>query len=199
MPITRQHITALILAGGQSRRFNRGDKAWFKLAGQSLVQRLVYQLKPQVKQLHISANKPQRYRQLGCRVERDTLHNVGPLAGILRALYQIRTPYLYVVPCDCLYLPPTLIKRLSHIRPSVPIRYAQDASGPQYLCALIHKSSRHALRQYLLSDQRPVKRWYAQMPHRAVDFSQETILGNLNQRDTLQRIHHYKSIKCPQK
>jgi molybdenum cofactor guanylyltransferase len=78
----------IILAGGQARRMGGGDKALLRLDGQTLLDRVIARLKPQVDGLAINANgDPARFVAFGLPVLSDSIDGfVGPLAGVLAGL-----------------------------------------------------------------------------------------------------------------
>ncbi len=93
-------LSAGILAGGEGRRHGGADKAWLMFNGRPLIAHVVDQLRPQVDEIIVSANRNvERYLALGLRAVRDT-EGVGPLAGVCRLLHVARQPWLLCVPCD---------------------------------------------------------------------------------------------------
>ena len=107
------NFSAVILAGGQSRRMGR-DKAWLPLAGKSLLARqveLVRQLGPA--EVFIAGRADTDYRALGCRVLTDRFFDAGPLAGIERALEATTSPRLLVLAVDLPNLTVPFLRRLA--------------------------------------------------------------------------------------
>ena len=107
------NFSAVILAGGQSRRMGR-DKAWLSLAGQSLLARqleLVRQLAPA--EVFISGRADTNYCALGCRVLTDRFPDAGPLAGVERALEATAAPLLLVLAVDLPDLTVPFLRRLA--------------------------------------------------------------------------------------
>jgi molybdopterin-guanine dinucleotide biosynthesis protein A len=107
------NFSAVILAGGQSRRMGR-DKAWLPLAGKSLLARqveLVRQLGPA--EVFIAGRADTDYRALGCRVLTDRFLGAGPLAGLERALEATTTPLLLVLAVDLPNLTVPFLRRLA--------------------------------------------------------------------------------------
>lgn len=78
----------VILAGGAARRMGGGDKGLLQVGGQSLLDRVIARLSPQVAGLALSANgEPARFAELGLPVLPDSLPDrPGPLAGVLAGL-----------------------------------------------------------------------------------------------------------------
>lgn len=113
-------VLGVILAGGQSRRFEGGDKAFQHLAGRSLIERVIDRAGPQVDQFIISTNAdPSRYSNLGAAaVIADQVSGYqGPLAGLAAALSWLSTRELDIhwistFPVDGPFLPGDLVDTL---------------------------------------------------------------------------------------
>ncbi|MEM6940294.1 MAG: molybdenum cofactor guanylyltransferase MobA [Pseudomonadota bacterium] len=78
----------VILAGGRATRMGGGDKALLTLGGQSLLQRVIDRIAPQVAGLALNANgDPARFSAFGLPVLPDSVAgHPGPLAGVLAGL-----------------------------------------------------------------------------------------------------------------
>ena len=83
-----QQPLGVILAGGLARRMGGGDKGSLTLGGQTLLQRVIDRLEPQVAGLALNANgDPARFAKTGLPVLPDSIDGfVGPLAGVLAGL-----------------------------------------------------------------------------------------------------------------
>jgi len=94
------NFSAVILAGGQSRRMGR-DKAWLPVNGEPLLARqieMVRQLAPL--EIYISGRADTDYSSFCCPALHDQFTGAGPLAGIERALDAASAPLLLVLPVD---------------------------------------------------------------------------------------------------
>ncbi|WP_229838853.1 molybdenum cofactor guanylyltransferase [Deinococcus piscis] len=83
MPIQVLDLTAVILAGGQSRRFGT-DKALAQLGGQLLLERVAASLAECPRRLVLAP--PGRYALPGWTVQPERRQGEGPLAGLETAL-----------------------------------------------------------------------------------------------------------------
>jgi len=102
--------SAGILAGGASTRFGGQDKGWIVLRGRPLIEWTLEAVRPQARQLLVSANRNlDRYRALGVTVVSDAGADAerfdGPLAGLARLLGAADQDWLLCVPCDAVQLP----------------------------------------------------------------------------------------------
>ncbi|MGH7967412.1 MAG: molybdenum cofactor guanylyltransferase [Limisphaerales bacterium] len=93
-------LSALILAGGESRRMGR-DKAWLEANGQPLIRGAIATARELGSQeVFISGRAGKDYSSLGCPVLLDRHTGSGPLAGIERGLEACGSPLLLVLAVD---------------------------------------------------------------------------------------------------
>ena len=87
MPIEKEEITAVILAGGRGERMGGLDKGLLQLDDKPLVQHVIDSLEPQVRNILINANRHlEQYGRLGYPVVQDSFTGfAGPMAGIASA------------------------------------------------------------------------------------------------------------------
>ncbi|MAZ02636.1 MAG: molybdenum cofactor guanylyltransferase MobA [Sneathiella sp.] len=110
----------LLLAGGQSRRMGGGSKFLQELGGQTLLERIVETLRPQVGEivLNMNADIP-RDALPDLPVLKDSVSGfAGPLAGILTGLEHFSVKdgtasHMLSVPTDAPFIPGNLVERLS--------------------------------------------------------------------------------------
>src|SRR3954464_6047157 len=78
----------LVLAGGLARRMGGGDKALIRIGSETILQRALARLTPQVSGIVLNANgDPARFASFRLPVVTDSVPDfAGPLAGILAGL-----------------------------------------------------------------------------------------------------------------
>jgi len=113
----------LVLAGGLARRMGGGDKALIRIGSETILQRTLARLTPQVSGVVLNANgDPARFAAFGLPVVADdVLDFAGPLAGILAGLDWVAAnrpdiAWVASVPGDCPFLPRDLVARLHAAR-----------------------------------------------------------------------------------
>jgi molybdopterin-guanine dinucleotide biosynthesis protein A len=122
----------LVLAGGLARRMGGGDKALIRIGRETILERTLARLTPQVDGVVINANGDPARFAFGLPVVADSVPDfAGPLAGILAGLDWVaanRTDIDWVVsvPGDCPFLPYDLVARL---------HAARSAEGKSLACA----------------------------------------------------------------
>ncbi len=151
----------VILAGGLSRRMGGGDKPLLRLAGETILNRVIARLAPQCDGSILNANgDPARFADSGLPVVADGLPDrPGPLAGILAALdwtaaNRLDIAFVVSVAADTPFVPPDLVIRLEAARAAAGATMACAASGGRThpVDALWPVALRHQLRRYLVEE-----------------------------------------------
>lgn len=115
-------IIAVILAGGQGRRFGGVDKSFLSLAGKPLLAHVVARIAPQVSEVMVNAGADGgRFRGLGVRIVADqpcAMPATGPLVGLISTFSALRragdvTSAILSVPVDTPFLPSDLVAQLT--------------------------------------------------------------------------------------
>jgi len=106
------NFSAVILAGGQSRRMGR-DKAFLEIGGKSLLTRQLETVRAAgAAEVFISGRIDADYAAFGCRVLPDQFTEAGPLAGVEAALAAATNPLLLVLAVDLPGINAELLLRL---------------------------------------------------------------------------------------
>lgn len=187
------HITAVILAGGRSRRMGGMDKALLSLAGRPLIAHVADILRPQVPAVWINSNRPAvDYAALGLPVIADTLPNQpGPLAGLIAAFQACTTPWVLVVPCDTPCLPTDLVARMCATVARRPAALCSISDGARTHAAVIlaHRSMAEPLTTFLADGGRKVQDWLVAQHCILADFSDRPeAFANANTPDELNQL-----------
>ena len=195
-PKPRADVTALILAGGRGSRMGNDDKGLQTLHGKPLALHVLDQLRLQVEQVMISANRNlEAYRSLGLPVWHDDIPNyAGPLAGMQIGLTHCTTPYLVCVPCDSPFVPPDLVERLMNalLANQAELAYAVTGQGesfrPHPVFCLMPAHLLPHLRAWLQGGGRKVSAWQATLKSTAVHFADGGAFRNINSHIDLQAL-----------
>jgi molybdopterin-guanine dinucleotide biosynthesis protein A len=108
----RPPVSALILAGGASRRMGR-NKAWLELEGHTLLGLAIEKVRAAgCAEVMISGRGDADYSTFGCPVLYDLEPGFGPVAGIERGLHACATPLLLVLAVDLPQMTVDFLKRL---------------------------------------------------------------------------------------
>ncbi|MCS7083099.1 MAG: molybdenum cofactor guanylyltransferase [Bacteroidetes bacterium] len=147
MSVSPQEVSAVLLAGGQSRRFGGRDKALLPWGDRTLLEHLVDRLHAVFEdRVLLSAPRNRNYPTAVPRVE-DRYPGAGPLAGIHAAFKRLRTPYLLVLACDLPFVSEAFLRWLAVHPPAEAVVPTVNAQ-PMPLCA---RYSRTALEPLVVS------------------------------------------------
>lgn len=161
----------VLLAGGLARRMGGGDKPLRRIAGRTLLERVIARLAPQCDGLILNANgDPARFAETGLPVVADGVPDfAGPLAGILAALdwaAENRPGLVWVASAaaDSPFLPGDFVRRLHLAREQAgaALACAESSGQPHPVNGLWPISLREDLRRALVGEGlRKIDRWTA--------------------------------------
>jgi len=175
----------ILLAGGLARRMGGGDKPMRRIAGRTILERVIARLKPQCDGLILNANgDPARFAGFGLPVIPDSVADFpGPLAGILAGLdwaaaNRPEASLVLSAAADCPFLPRDLVARLHRARAEHHAQLAVAASGGRshpvigLWSVALRDELRHAL---VVEDVRKIDRWTARYPLATVTWPAEPL------------------------
>ena len=148
LPSALNNCTAIVLAGGQSRRMGR-DKASLPFADSTLLHTVIQQLQPWFSHILLSVQQPIPacdYPQIS-----DTTPHAGPLAALVDALAHVETSWAFVTACDMPFVNPALISALAKRRSSQQAVIADIDGHWQPFAAFYAKNSLPILHNALQS------------------------------------------------
>ena len=181
-------VTGLVLAGGQGRRMGTVDKGLQLLHGRPMVAAVLERLAPQVGEILINANQNlQAYEAFGYRVVPDAIGGfAGPLAGLHAGLGAAVHPLVLTAPCDSPFLPLDLFSRLFEKLKSNDLAVAKTGDQPHPVFALVRRTVRQNLEDFLSGGGRKIDAWYASLKVVEVPFDDEAdAFRNINTREEL--------------
>jgi molybdopterin-guanine dinucleotide biosynthesis protein A len=178
-------VLGLILAGGLARRMGGGDKPRTRIAGETILSRVIERMTPQCTRLILNANgDPSRFADTGLPVIGDDVPDfAGPLAGILAGLdwaaaHVPDIDTIVSVPGDCPFLPRDLVARLfeARQREDKPLACARSGEWRHPVAALWPVALRHDLRRALtVEDLRKIEIWTARHGVALADWPAEPV------------------------
>lgn len=186
----KHKISAILLSGGQGRRFGNRDKGLVPWRGKPLLLHVLERLQVQCDQIIISCNRHvETYRQYGFETVTDDDNDYrGPLSGIKAAQRAVRYPWCLICASDMPLIPSNLVQRL--LIPALDnnwqICYPVTADRQHYLPALVRSDILARSAQSLDMGTDSLHGWYAQFSTGCVDFSEiADSLVNINTQESL--------------
>ncbi|HMQ53293.1 MAG TPA: molybdenum cofactor guanylyltransferase [Anaerolineae bacterium] len=146
-------ISVAVLAGGQSKRMGQ-DKAFLKVGGQPVIERVLERVTPLTDDLFISTNSPEKYARFGLRLVSDVYPDKAALGGIYSAIHAAQYDHVLIVACDMPFLNPQLLRHLITLAPTAEV-VAPLISPPQpeTMHAVYSKACLAAIKPRLLANQ----------------------------------------------
>lgn len=189
---------AVILAGGQATRMGGGDKGRLMLGDQSLIQRVIDRITPQVDAVVLNANGDlSRFQDLGLPVVPDSIGNYpGPLAGVLAGMdwaAEQGYDWLISVAADTPSFPLDLVERLAEADTPVALAATPDPDRgrlPQPTFGRWQVALRHDLRAALEDGVRKIRQWTQAKGETLVVFENNDFF-NINTPDDLAWAEHH--------
>lgn len=120
---------AVILAGGQSRRFGR-DKTSLTWNGELLLERLVSMLRAEDFEITLLGSAKAHFAGLGCRILPDSTPFEGPLPAIANAVAQLHADRMLAVAADMPFLTSEMVRLLWQVAPSAALTSLEDEVLP---------------------------------------------------------------------
>jgi len=168
-----EKITAIILAGGASRRMGNQDKAWSDYNGKPMIQHVIDTVGAQVDHIIISCSQnSQRFQSLPYPYCIDMEPGFqGPLTGIASCAPYVNTDHVFVVPCDMPLLPSDIVQRLKETLGNNLMAIPHDGARNQHLVFLCKTQVIDSIIYYLSSGKKSVNRWVSGQSPVIADFS----------------------------
>lgn len=169
----RKRILAVLLAGGQNRRYG-SHKALAKIGGLPMIDRGLSTLDQVCPEAVIVANDPEPYEYTGRPIRPDTRPGTGALGGILSALEWAADDGCegaLVLACDMPFVPPALLSELVRRaeRDGVSIAESDGPRGLEPLCAVYGVGCLPEIRRALDRGERAVVSFFSDVPVRLLD------------------------------
>lgn len=132
-------MTAIILAGGKSRRMGL-NKAFLKYGSTTFIEHQIVMLRNIFDEIILSANDANAYTHLKLPIVSDVLPERGPLSGICAGLSRARSSHAFVIACDMPFINEKLILYLKSLINDYDIVVPQTSRGLEPMHAFYSKN-----------------------------------------------------------
>jgi molybdopterin-guanine dinucleotide biosynthesis protein A len=181
-------VSAIILAGGQSRRMQR-EKSLLPVNGRSLIEMVIAQIRPCFSTVLISASDKNKFAFLGLPVVEDEAPGQGSLLAILTALRASPCQTNFVMACDIPIVHIPFLKKILSLAPSCEIvvpRYRDGKFEP--LFAAYDRSIIPVIEKQIKRGDRKISHLFPVCRTKCVAMDGQKWFRNLN---TLKEYHDY--------
>jgi molybdenum cofactor guanylyltransferase len=183
VPITSAQVTAIILAGGQSKRMGR-DKALIEVDGVPLLSRVYAVAESVCDRVLIVTDKSSQYRSLSlsrnahkelsqrinktidkCKFVKDDFSE-GPLVGFVQGLFDVKTTWVLLLACDMPWLDTDTVEawlsQLDRLPKGTIACLPRSKKGWEPLCGFYRASCLAKLEDFSLAGGRSFQTWLEQ-------------------------------------
>lgn len=194
--MTKHSIPAVILVGGKGTRMGGVEKPLLKLAGRSLLDRIIERLRPQVSAIALATPQDaSAYSEFGFTLLPDDATGLGPLTGLSSALrwakqHHPSASHVALLAGDTPFLPHDLIERLADkVQSKALCVFAQSKDQIHYSTGLWPLLSHVTLQTYReQSEDRSLRGLARQIGFHSVEWSEdEDPFFNINTPEELTR------------
>jgi molybdopterin-guanine dinucleotide biosynthesis protein A len=189
----QQRLSAIILAGGKSKRMN-GNKALLPISGEcTLIEKLAGEIAPYFKEILVIAQSHESFDFLPYRIIVDEEPNIGPLMGILTGLRASNSEVNFVVACDIPEVNITFLKKMiSHTDKYSIVVPVSENNNFEPLFAFYNKNLIPKIEDLLKQNQRKVRFIFPECQTKYIPMEDNDWYHNLN---TIENYHDYLKIK----
>ena len=160
-------VSAIVLAGGQSRRMGR-DKALIDYQGWPIIVHVINTLRAVADDIVVVTNRSDLYSSFGARVVADYDPPCGPLGGIAVGLQAVNHDVAVVVACDMPFLNVPLLRWLIDLAEGVDAVVPQMGDEFEPLHAVYRQKCHDPIVQRLARGERRVISFFADVRLRSV-------------------------------
>ena len=142
--------TGVILAGGQNKRLGGHNKAFLRIGGQRIVDRLMAAYQRLFDQVVLVTNDPAAYTDLDALIVSDHYPLRSSLNGLHAGLFAAANEYAFFTACDAPFARADLMQCvLDHIEPKTDIVIPSTSAGYEPMFAVYRKSCLPVMAQQL--------------------------------------------------
>jgi molybdopterin-guanine dinucleotide biosynthesis protein A len=131
-----QPCSGVILAGGLSTRYGGENKAFLRVGGMRILDRLFSVYSELFDEIILVTNSPQEFIGWNALIVTDIFPVRSSLTGIHAGLFYARNPFAFFCACDTPFLKRDVIETiLENLEPEVDLVIPQTSAGLEPLCA----------------------------------------------------------------
>lgn len=151
--------SAVILAGGESKRFNGRNKSMLEVGGRRVMDLLMSALVPVFQEIIVVTNDPIQYLRWDAVIVTDHFDQRSSLTGIHAGLFAASHSHTLVTACDMPFVQPPMIQLLLNtIEPHLDVIIPRTALGFQPLMAVYSKRCLKPMETALINREYQIQR-----------------------------------------
>lgn len=196
-----KNISAIILAGGESKRFGE-NKALLNLGSKAIIEHIRDILLLHFDEILISSNNPSDFEFLNLKVVKDIFKNHGPLSGVHSGLVNSKTEKNFFISCDLPLIDSQSIDYIIHNSNDAEITLPIINNYPLYVCGVYSKSVIPTIEAMIIENdikpslKRLIKKVNTKLMNiEAQSFFDEKVFINMNSKEDYELVKQYYEQK----
>jgi molybdenum cofactor guanylyltransferase len=162
--------TGVILAGGQNKRFNGQNKAFIRVGGKRIVDRIMAVYTRLFDQIVLVTNNPSAYMDVDALIVSDHFSKRSSLNGLHAGLFAAANEYAFFAACDTPFIKSTLIQRIVEgIEPKADLIIPCTANGFEPMFAVYRKTCLPAMVWQLEHDRLKIQELFRKLRVKTID------------------------------
>ncbi|MGE5257876.1 MAG: molybdenum cofactor guanylyltransferase [Hyphomicrobiales bacterium] len=183
--------SGVILAGGLSTRYGGENKAFLKVGGMRILDRLLSVYAELFDEIILVTNTPQEFVDCNALIVTDLFTVRSSLTGIHAGLFYASNPFAFFCACDTPFLKRAVIEAiLANIEPEVDLVIPQTAAGLEPLCAAYSRRCLKPAEEHIRQNKLKIQ---AALSGRRVKIVPEAVL-----REKDPELRSFFNINCPE-
>jgi len=155
----KYQCSGVILAGGENSRLSGRNKAFIKIKGKRILDRICDIFKELFQEIVVVTKDPLPYIQENLEIAADLFTIRSSLTGIHAGLFYATTPFVFFTACDTPFLKKELVETmLNHIEQGTDVIIPQTDKGLEPLCAVYSKNCLPIAERYLVQNKLKILR-----------------------------------------
>ena len=143
--------TGVILAGGQNTRFSGINKAFIRVGGKRIIDRIYGVFEELFEEIILVTNDPLQYLEWNFNIVSDLFPFRSSLTGIHAGLFFTTTSHAFCAASDIPFLKKELVETiLDSIEPNIDIVIPATSKGLEPLCSVYSKKCLKPIEQQLI-------------------------------------------------
>jgi len=153
--------SGVILAGGMNTRFSGTNKAFVRIRGTRILDRIYDLFKDLFEEIILVTNDPLQYLEWDMTIFTDIFPVRSSLTGIHAGLFCSTLPYSFFTACDTPFLKKELVEALlERIEPRFDVIIPETSAGLEPLCAVYSKQCLNAVEHRLARQEFKIREFF---------------------------------------
>jgi molybdopterin-guanine dinucleotide biosynthesis protein A len=153
--------SGVILAGGLNSRFSGINKAFLRVGGVCILDRICGVFKELFEEIILVTNDPLQYLDRDLIITADMFPVRSSLTGIHAGLFCATNPHAFFAACDAPFLKKELIEMLlAEIEPRADVIIPETSAGFEALCAVYSKQCLKTVEQQIIQEKFKIQQFF---------------------------------------